>query len=376
MPKGATRGTVTTERIETTLDTATVRELDGWRAERSPRPSRAEAVRMLLEERLCEPRAQARDERAPACPAAAHLGALYALERVQGFGPAKFRALHDAGVAPGAALEQPDLLPFGGRTGEKLRRGLEALSPADVAAVQARAVDQIERGRDLGASILTHGHPAYPERVYASNNPVPVLYVRGDPGAWDGAASVAVVGSRNTREPYADAAARFAAAAARNGVLVVSGFAMGADSIGHRAALAAGGRTVCVMPCGLDNVFPPENRGLWETFLADGNAVFVSEFGFGQRASSLLLRKRNKLIVAFAQGVVVAQSATDGGAMNAYRFAREQRKPVAAFDGDGSAETTGNEAIANDDRTGQCSLATQGDESEYEAWLRKLSSWT
>ena len=77
---------------------------------------------------------------------------------------------------------------------------------------------------------------------------------------------------------------------------------------------------MCVMPCGLDKVFPPENRGLWEELLAHPGAVFVSEFGFGQRASSLLLRKRNKLIVAFAQGVLVAQSALDGGAMNAYRF--------------------------------------------------------
>ena len=57
----------------------------------------------------------------------------------------------------------------------------------------------------------------------------------------------------------------------------------------------------------------------------------MSELGFGVRASALTLRKRNKLIVAFARGVLVAQSAKDGGAMNAYRFAVEQKKPVATF---------------------------------------------
>ena len=256
---------MTTQRIETRLDEATVRELDGWRARLRPRPSRSEAVRLLLEERLCggrrdEVQVDARER----CPEPARLGALFALERVTGFGPMKFRALHEVGVEPSAALERPDLLPIKGRIGDKLRRGIQSLSPADVSAARARAVDQVERAQAIGASILTHGNPAYPQRVYASNNPVPVLYVRGDPSVWDGGTAVAVVGSRNTREPYASAARTFAAVAARNRVLVVSGFAMGADSMGHKAALEAGGQTVCVMPCGLDNLFPPENRGLWE----------------------------------------------------------------------------------------------------------------
>ena len=365
------------QRIEMLLDEATIRELDGWRAGRTPQPSRSEAIRLLLEETLCGGR---RAKRQPAAGEldldAERLGALYALERVTGFGPVKFRTLHQAGVYPSAALERPELLPFKGRTGEKLRQGIKSLSHKDLSAARARAVDQIERAKQIGASILTHGDPGYPERVYASNNPVPVLYVRGDPSVWDGATAVAVVGSRNTREPYASAARSFAAVAARKQVLVVSGFAIGADSIGHQGSLEAGGRTVCVMPCGLDNVFPPENRGLWEELLMDPRAVFVSEFGFGQRASSLLLRKRNKLIVAFVQGVVVAQSAVDGGAMNAYRFAREQRKLVAAFSNDGSRDTTGNAVIGDDVRTGGYVLETSSRESEYEAWLQKLSSWT
>ncbi|MDE0420722.1 MAG: DNA-processing protein DprA [Gammaproteobacteria bacterium] len=368
---------MTTHRIETRLDEATVKELDGWRSTRIPEPSRSEAVRLLLEERLCGGR-RAR-ERRPAGgrrPEAARLGALYALERVSGFGPVKFRALHEAGIDSAAALKQPDLLPFKGRIGDKLRRGVEALSLTELDAARARADDQVERAHALGASILTHGDPGYPERVYASNNPVPVLYVRGDPAVWDDAPAVAVVGSRNTREPYTSAARTFAAVAARDGVLVVSGFAIGADSIGHTASLEAGGGTVCVMPCGLDNVFPPESRELWEQLLANPRAVFVSEFGFGQRASSLLLRKRNKLIVAFVQGVLVAQSALDGGAMNAYRFGREQRKPVATFRNDGSKDTTGNAAIENDARTGRFGLEARCRESEYRAWLRTLSSWT
>ena len=364
------------QRIETRLDEATIRELDRWRMALSPRPTRSEAARMLLEERLCaDRRAKSAKLRPPGVfPSVDKLAALFALERVSGFGPAKFRAMHDWGIEPTTAIENPDTLPFTGRTGDKLRQKIATLSEGDLAAGRARALNQLERADEHAASILVHGDTGYPERVYASNNPVPVLYVRGDPAIWRGDGSVAVVGSRETREPYAEGARRFASVAARMGMVVVSGFAMGADSIGHHAALEAGGRTVCVMPCGLDKVFPPENHKLWDELLAYPGAAFVSEFGFGQRASSLLLRKRNKLIVAFAQGVLVAQSAGNGGAMNAYRFGREQRKPVATFKADDSKETSGNAVIAEDRRTGACSLEPTADESNYEAWLGQLSS--
>lgn len=368
---------MTTQRIETQLDEATIKQLDGWRAARTPQPSRPEAVRLLLEERLHGSRYGKRGERSEGgrYPKADRLGALYTLEQISGFGPVKFRAMHEARVDPRAVIENPGLLPFKGRTGEKLRGEILSLSQADVDAGRVHAINQLEQARHLSASILIHGDPGYPARVYASNNPVPVLYVRGDPMIWDDTRAVAVVGSRNTREPYASSARRLATAAARHGMVVVSGFAMGADSIGHSAALAAGGRTVCVMPCGLDKVFPPENRLLWDELLAHPKAVFVSEFGFGQRASSLLLRKRNKLIVAFAQGVFVAQSAFDGGAMNAYRFGREQRKLVATFRPDGSKETSGNAVIEKDDRTGALAFELTGDASRYKAWLQQLSSW-
>lgn len=365
-----------TQRVETRLNETTLRELDGWRSVRTPSPSRSEAVRLLLEERLCgarpEPRA-ARSTRAR-CPAADRLAAIYVLERVSGFGPVKFREMHHAGVDPQVAIENPDGLPFRGRTGDKLRSAIRTLSNAEVAAGRGRAIEQLERASECAASILVHGAPDYPRRVYESNNPVPVLYVRGDPNIWKGSSSVAVVGSRKTRDPYASCALTFAATAARRGMVIVSGFAIGADAIGHRAARKVGGRTICVMPCGLDKVFPPENRSLWEELLVYPGAVFVSEFGFGQRASSLMLRKRNKLIAAFAQGVLVAQSATDGGAMNAYRFGRDQKKPVATFRADGSTYTTGNAAITQATGTQDVTFEVTADGSAYEAWLDGLSS--
>lgn len=313
-------------------------------------------------------------QRQEVCPKLEHLGAIYALEQVSGFGPVKFRALHDAGIDARTAIENPETLPFTGRTGEKLRKGIDALTKDDLDTAISQASSQLERASEFSASILVHGSPDYPERVYASNNPVPVLYVRGDPAMWRGTGSVAVVGSRATRQPYAEGARKFASVAARKGMVIVSGFAVGADTIAHTAAFDAGGRTVCVMPCGLDQVFPPENRDLWKRLLSYSEAVFVSEFRFGLRASSLTLRKRNKLIVAFSQGVFVAQSVIDGGAMNAYRCGREQRKPVATFSADGSKETSGNAMIAEDSRTGSYAFEPNCEESIIESWLEQLQT--
>lgn len=363
-----------TQRVETFLDEKTVQKLDGWRSTQSPRPSRSEAVRLLLEQHLNDGRRHEQAEHTPTSqyPSADRLGALFALESVPGFGPVKFRTMHDAGVHPKAAIEDPDLLPFTGKMGAKLRAAIRSLPPTNLESARQRATQQLMRARDYSASILVHGDSAYPKRVYDSNNPVPVLYVRGDPAIWSDAGSVAVVGSRNTRDPYASAARQLASVAAKKGVVIISGFAMGADSIGHTAAWETGGRTVCVMPCGLDNVFPPENRDLWEQLLAYKGAVFVSEFGFGRRASSLLLRKRNKLIVAFSQGILVAQSAGNGGAMNAYRFGRDQKKPVATFKADGSKDTSGNVIIEHDIRTGGHVFELTA-EHQFEKWLEELS---
>lgn len=364
--------------IKTRFDEATLREVDGWRRERTPVPSRSKAIHLLVREGLAgwrRPAAIAGPQRL-ARPSEERLTALYVLQDITGFGPAKFRQIHKAGITPEEAIRRPERLPITGKTGEKLRAELGRLFAADVEKCCTRAREQLKRAEHYRASILTHGDAEYPTIVYKSNNPVPVLYVRGDPTVWTACGSVAVVGSRHIREPYTSLAKAIAEAAAQKGIAVVSGFALGADSIGHRAAKEFGGRTICVMPCGLDKVFPPENRELWEDLLQYPKAVFVSEFGFGQRASALHLRKRNKLVVSFSQGIVVTQSAVDGGAMNAYRCGREQKKQVVTFEADASKETSGNAVVAADSATGGVTFSCEPATSEYGKWLEELSSST
>ena len=306
---------------------------------------------------------------------------LFLLESVKGFGPQKFKELYDAGATPDEVLNDPAKLPMRGKRADAFRKAIAAFDEYDGSVARARAVRQLVRADEHTTRILAYDHPAYPRQVFDSNNPVPVLYVRGD-ATLLGRPGVACVGSREIRPPYSELHAAFAAHAAKQGLTVVSGFALGADTVGHRAAVKAGGRTTLVMPCGLDRPFPPENKELWAELLDYGGAVAVSEFPFGTAASALTLRKRNKLIVSFALGVLVSQSSAKGGAMNAYRFGKEQKKPVATFEPDGTDQTSGNAQIASTDvqhRVGAAAgeaFSLHGRQAEWSEWLSKLSSWT
>jgi DNA processing protein len=305
----------------------------------------------------------------------AELSAFYTLQAVKGFGPQKVKELFMSRTTPADLIRDPGRMPIQGKRGQEFRRQLGEIPPTLQQRSLERARSQIAVAAKYHGSILSFGHPLYPAHLFESSYPVPVLYARGNLQVLNDSRTVAAVGSRKIRPPYSELHRQFALAACRAEFAVISGFALGADSIGHRAAHEAGGHTVCVMPGGLDRPFPPENRTLWQEFLGYAGAAMVSEMPFGARASSLTLRRRNRLIVALARGVLVSQSSDKGGAMNAFRFALEQHKPVATFQDDGTADTSGNRAIVNDPKHPGFSFALSGNEvPSYEEWLRQLSS--
>jgi DNA processing protein len=299
---------------------------------------------------------------------------LYLLNSLKGFGPQKFKTLRDHRKSPADVIAHPDLLPIAGTRGERFRAELKNAPSSLRIQCRERAQKQIQAAAKHHGQIITYSHPAYPRNVYASNNPIPILYVRGALAILTEQPIVACVGSRNTGPPYSDLLRSFTLTAVRMGFAIVSGFAVGADILSHRTAIDASGRTICVMPSGLDRPFPPENKELWHSFSSTSRAAFVSEFPFGSGASALNLRKRNKLTVAFSLGVLVAQSAQDGGSMNAYRFAREQRKPVATFSSNSLPETSGNKLISAEAIEGDVTFSRERDQSSYEQWLQALLS--
>ena len=305
-------------------------------------------------------------------PDVEELTSIFELEAVKGFGPQKFKELHENGISPADLLARPRELQRFGKRGEDFKSQIEAAGPSGRELARQRARKQIDAASTHDGAILTYADPRYPRILFDSNMPVPALYARGDLTALTIRRTVACVGSRNIRAPYDRLHDAFSRLAVEKNFAIVSGFATGADIIGHLAAEEAGGSTICVMPSGLDRPFPPEHREIWRRFTGTSGAVFVSEFGFGVGANALNLRKRNKMISGLALGVLVSQSAEDGGAMNAYRFAMEQKRPVATFVPDGTKDTSGNDLIKGSAERVRASVLPNRSDPAWITWLLSL----
>ena len=253
----------------------------------------------------------------------------YWLASVTGLGPAYTRVLIDAFGSPeciyeatSEELKQAITLPA--RTWTALEKSKESLPRfASIAERQSKTADA------MGARILTLDSPDYPEflRCMAKQAP-PVIHVQGDLGLVR-PRSVAVVGTRSPSDNAVERVRTLSAYLCKKGSPVVAGMARGIDTAAHRGALESDGITIGVLGSGLDRIYPPENAPLYVETRQRG--LLISQFPFGSAPSPANLRQRNKLIVALAEAVVIAESDVQGGAMIAARSALDQGRNLFAL---------------------------------------------
>ncbi len=157
------------------------------------------------------------------------------------------------------------------------------------------------------------------------------VYLRGDAAVLS-SVQLAIVGSRNPTASGARTARDFAAFLARAGLTITSGLAVGIDAAAHEGALAGGGRTIAVLGCGLDQVYPAENTGLAERILAQGGAL-ISEFPPGTAPLRTNFPRRNRLISGLSLGTLVVEAARQSGSLITARLAGAQGREVFAIPG-------------------------------------------
>ncbi|MGE5587541.1 MAG: DNA-processing protein DprA [Clostridia bacterium] len=219
---------------------------------------------------------------------------------------------------------------------EAALRSVEGIGPVTaqkIAAVRDGRLlrEELRAAAKLGVSIVTSSDPGYPERLHTIDHPPPVLYIKGTVLPSDGF-SLAIVGSRRGSRYGRRAARLLAAEAAVAGLTVVSGMARGIDSEAHRAALEHGGRTIAVLGCGVDVVYPPENAKLAQEIA--GNGALVSERSLGTRPLGRNFPARNRIISGLALGVVVVEAGETSGSLITAGFAADQGREVFAVPGD------------------------------------------
>jgi DNA processing protein len=195
---------------------------------------------------------------------------------------------------------------------------------------------------------LVSGDPGYPAMLETLALPPP-LWVRGTMLP-DDELAIAIVGARRATPYGTDVASHLAEDLASRGVTIVSGLARGIDTAAHRGALAAGGRTVAVLGCGVDVVYPPENRRLVEEVQARG--ALVSPFAPGTPPLPHHFPIRNGVIAALALGVVVVEAAEHSGSLITAGLAGDLGREVFAVPGRVTSETSrGCHALLRDGAT-------------------------
>jgi len=212
------------------------------------------------------------------------------------------------------------------------RAGLDRKSLQSLQAMRPKLDLDAEMARieDAGAQVLTLQDEGYPRWLSHVDLPPPVLYVKGSylPGdEW----AVAVVGTRRAKSYGREVTRYLAGGLARNGITIVSGLARGIDSEAHGTALQAGGRTLAVLGCGIDVVYPPENAGLSEKILASG--ALISEYPLGTKPDRRNFPPRNRIISGLTLGTLVTQAGEGSGALITAYFALEQGREVFAVPG-------------------------------------------
>jgi DNA processing protein len=243
---------------------------------------------------------------------------------VKGIGSVRFRALLDHFGDAAVAWQAPyDALRAAGLPPKVIENLLLVRKNLDLDSV----LTNIDKQK---IKIYTWDDEAYPQYLKQIDQPPPVIYVKGNLLPEDDWA-VAVVGTRRITAYGRQVSSELSGFLSRNGITVVSGLARGVDSVAHETALTNGGRTIAVLGCGVDRIYPPENRQLAEKMIAQG--AIISDYSPGTPPDSANFPPRNRIISGLSRAVVVVEAGQESGALITASFALDQGREIFAVPG-------------------------------------------
>jgi DNA processing protein len=240
------------------------------------------------------------------------------LIRSENVGPATFRQLINVYGSAEAALEA---LP------ELARRGGARQSVRIVSSPEAER--ELDAAARLGGRIVGIGEPRFPAFLRQSDNPPPMVTIKGSAAVFN-LPAVSMVGARNASLAGIKFTGKIASDLGAEGYAIVSGMARGVDAAAHQASLSSG--TIAVLAGGLDHPYPPENLKLFQAIPEHGGAV-ICEMPIGWEPRARDFPRRNRIIAALGFGLVVVEAAKRSGSLISARFAGELGRLVFAVPG-------------------------------------------
>lgn len=244
--------------------------------------------------------------------------ARFCLYRTENVGPATFyQLLKKYGSAQEALDVLPTLAEKGGR-----HQNLKVFE-------KSAAEKEFERHEKYNARILIYGDPEYPQALARLGDAAPVLSLKGRLELLNHTKPFAIVGARNASLTGKKIATQFARDLGAEGYVVVSGLARGIDTAAHEAALETG--TIAIIAGGVDQIYPQENKALYERICVEG--LLIAESPFGCEPQANLFPRRNRLISGLSKGLLVVEAAYQSGSLLTARYAAEQNKDVFVIPG-------------------------------------------
>lgn len=158
----------------------------------------------------------------------------------------------------------------------------------------------------------------YPRRLRDIKNPPKQLYVEGNTELLNNN-SLAIVGSRKCTSYGIKYAKQFASEISKNNITIVSGLAIGIDTVAHEFSKNFKGKTIAVMGCGLDQIYPKENKELYKQILEDGGCI-ISEYVNGTKVDTKKFPKRNRIISGISMAVLVIEATYRSGSTITARY--------------------------------------------------------
>ncbi|MFI5354311.1 MAG: DNA-processing protein DprA [Desulfobaccales bacterium] len=248
-----------------------------------------------------------------------------ALKSIPGVGPVLFQRLLARFGEPASVFQSrcEDLLAVKG-VNRDLARDILGFRNWD------RVEAELARLAAAGVEVLLQTDPRFPTRLQQIPYPPPLLFLKGTLLPQDDLA-LALVGTRAASYYGLKTCRRLAGALAVRGVTVVSGLARGIDTAAHQGALENSGRTLAVLGCGLDVVYPPENQKLYAQIPEQG--ALISEFPLSTPPEAKNFPIRNRIISGLSLGVVVVEAGLKSGTSITVRYALDQGREVFAVPG-------------------------------------------
>jgi DNA processing protein len=255
---------------------------------------------------------------------------LFLLLSVEGIGPGKIRNLLAKFRSTKNILtsDYQSLMNVEGISTNLAKRIRESAQERE--SIEKLTEKELNKLEKLGGKLITIWDQEYPPILKKIYDPPILFYILGELKESD-QYSIAIVGTRQPTNYGKVHAEKISMDLSRQGITIISGMARGIDSIAHNGAIKSGGRTIAVIGSGLDVIYPPENKKLFDK-IAENGAV-ISEFTLGTKPDAQNFPRRNRIISGLSLGVIVIETGVKGGAMQTAAFALDQNREVFALPG-------------------------------------------